>query len=338
LNRVRLESIGDIENQLYLQKQDTASKIKEFIAKDHRNRLRKTARRLKNANTNANTNTNTPITSNNNSNNNDTPTAGSVSMFLDNDGDSDGEDVKEGGSGSSGISISINNNNNKDDHDKDKDKDKPRIAHLENAVRLQADLDSDRFELPKDVKAEKRRLMENGFFDLTKRDLKCFLDAVEKYGTSNMPMLISEVCSTTDKSEEFIGRYSTSFFSKLNELPDYVKLVERIERGNKRVAREVEVKNALDLKFSTSSLDDLKIVYGAYRSRIFSDAHDKMLLYLIHKHGYGQWEQIRADIKSSPRFQFDWYFKSRTVIELQRRSETILNLILKEVGGAANKS
>jgi SWI/SNF-related matrix-associated actin-dependent regulator of chromatin subfamily A member 5 len=218
----------------------------------------------------------------------------------------------------------------KEEHDSS---DRAKAFHLENATRLQAELDSDKFELSSVMKEENNRLMEEGFFGWTRSDLKCFLDAIEKYGTSNMPMLISEVSSSTDKSEDYIDKYCKVFFSRLNELPDYVKLVERIERGNKRMARELEVKKALDLKFSTCTPDDLRIVYGAYRSRIFSETHDKMLIYLIHKHGYGQWEQIRADIRSSPRFQFDWYFKSRTTLELQRRSETILNLVLKEVQG-----
>lgn len=109
-----------------------------------------------------------------------------------------------------------------------------------------------------------------------------------------------------------------------------MKLVERVERGNKRVLREKEVKTVLDYKFATCTADDLKIAYGAYRSRIFSENHDKMLLHLIHKLGYGNWEQIRQAIRVSPRFHFDWYFKSRTAIELQRRSDTILNLVLKD--------
>jgi len=287
-DRSRLEAISDIESQIYSQKQDQVTKIKDLIAKDSRARHRRNAKKLKSMNT-------TTMTT------------------VENDGgvDSDGDDLKESNPNVSTVM---------DD----------KTEHLENAERLQAELGSEKFELPQVMRDEKSRLFEEGFFNWTKRDFKVFMDAVEKYGSSNLPMLHKEVSIATDKTEDYVARYSSAFFSRISELPDYVKLVEKVDKGNKRVLREVEVKRVLEAKFACSSPDDLKIAYGAYRSRVFSENHDKMLLHLIHKLGYGNWEQIRQAIKASPRFQFDWYFKARTSIELQRRAEVILNLIMKE--------
>ena len=32
----------------------------------------------------------------------------------------------------------------------------------------------------------------------------------------------------------------------------------------------------------------------------------------MHKLGYGAWDELKAEIRKSWRFRFDWFFKSRT--------------------------
>lgn len=39
---------------------------------------------------------------------------------------------------------------------------------------------------------------------------------------------------------------------------------------------------------------------------------------------------VPVQIRASPLFRFDWFIKSRTAIELQRRCNTIITLIEKE--------
>ena len=33
---------------------------------------------------------------------------------------------------------------------------------------------------------------------------------------------------------------------------------------------------------------------------------------MMHKLGYGAWDELKAEIRKSWRFRFDWFFKSRT--------------------------
>lgn len=51
---------------------------------------------------------------------------------------------------------------------------------------------------------------------------------------------------------------------------------------------------------------------------------------MVHKLGYGNWEELKTAFKTSPLFSFDWYVKSRSSQELARRSETLIRLIEKE--------
>ncbi len=43
-----------------------------------------------------------------------------------------------------------------------------------------------------------------------------------------------------------------------------------------------------------------------------AEEEDRFILCMVHKLGYGQWDELNAEIRKSWRFRFDWFFKSRT--------------------------
>jgi SWI/SNF-related matrix-associated actin-dependent regulator of chromatin subfamily A member 5 len=46
--------------------------------------------------------------------------------------------------------------------------------------------------------------------------------------------------------------------------------------------------------------------------------------------GDGLFEKIRDEVRESPLFRFDWFFLSRTPVEISRRCTTLLNTVAKE--------
>jgi hypothetical protein len=56
---------------------------------------------------------------------------------------------------------------------------------------------------------------------------------------------------------------------------------------------------------------------------------------MLQKYKYGSddiYEKIRTEIRRSPLFRFDWFIKSRSAVELNRRCQTLIMLIEKEFG------
>jgi hypothetical protein len=51
---------------------------------------------------------------------------------------------------------------------------------------------------------------------------------------------------------------------------------------------------------------------------------------MVHKLGYGNWEELKSAFRMSPLFRFDWFVKSRTTQELSRRCDTLIRLVEKE--------
>jgi SWI/SNF-related matrix-associated actin-dependent regulator of chromatin subfamily A member 5 len=59
------------------------------------------------------------------------------------------------------------------------------------------------------------------------------------------------------------------------------------------------------------------------------------LLVQLDKFGVGRedlYERIREEIRESPLFRFDWFFLSRTSLEIQRRCTTLLTMVMREFG------
>lgn len=55
---------------------------------------------------------------------------------------------------------------------------------------------------------------------------------------------------------------------------------------------------------------------------------------MIHKLGFDRtdnvYDELRAAVRQAPQFRFDWFIKSRTAAELQRRCNTLITLIERE--------
>ncbi|KAL0457361.1 UNVERIFIED_CONTAM: putative chromatin-remodeling complex ATPase chain [Sesamum latifolium] len=51
---------------------------------------------------------------------------------------------------------------------------------------------------------------------------------------------------------------------------------------------------------------------------------------MVHKLGYGNWDELKAAFRTSPLFRFDWFVKSRTTQELARRCDTLIRLVERE--------
>jgi len=54
---------------------------------------------------------------------------------------------------------------------------------------------------------------------------------------------------------------------------------------------------------------------------------------MLHKLGFDRemvYDELKSAIRSAPQFRFDWFIKSRTASELQRRCNTLITLIERE--------
>lgn len=83
----------------------------------------------------------------------------------------------------------------------------------------------------------------------------------------------------------------------------------------------------------TNPFAQLFIAYGNQKGKFYSESNDRFLLCMLQQVGYGNWEALKHEVHKSKEFAFDWYFKSRTPSEIQRRCDMLIRLIEKEAEG-----
>jgi intergrase/recombinase len=132
-----------------------------------------------------------------------------------------------------------------------------------------------------------------------------------------------------------VTEYFYVFWDRFRELQDADKITAQIEKGENKLQRKISVRKALDAKVKQyrSPFHQLRIQYGTNKGKNYTEEEDRYLVHQLHSLGVDSenvYEQLRLSIRDDPAFRFDWYLKSRSVMEIQRRCNTLITLIERE--------
>ncbi|KAK3100807.1 hypothetical protein FSP39_025526 [Pinctada imbricata] len=179
---------------------------------------------------------------------------------------------------------------------------------------------------------EKEDLLKEGFTNWSKRDFNQFIKANEKYGRDDLDGIARDV---EGKTPDEVMEYSGVFWDRCNELTDIEKIMAQIERGEAKIQRRISIKKALDAKMMRyrAPFHQLRIQYGTNKGKNYTEEEDRFLICMLHKLGFDKenvYDELRTAVRQAPQFRFDWFIKSRTAMELQRRCNTLITLIERE--------
>nr|KJB72595.1 hypothetical protein B456_011G187000 [Gossypium raimondii] len=140
---------------------------------------------------------------------------------------------------------------------------------------------------------EKERLLEEGFSSWSRRDFNTFIRACEKYGRNDIKSIASEMEGKTDQEVE---RYAKVFKERFKELNDYDRIIKNIERGEARISRKDEIMKAIGKKLDRYKNPwlEMKIQYGQNKGKLYNEECDRFMVCMVHKLGYGNWEELKA--------------------------------------------
>ena len=192
--------------------------------------------------------------------------------------------------------------------------------------------------LTDEQKAEKARLLAEGFSDWSRLHYSAFVKASAKYGRSNYVKIANDVGKPVSATETYSKAFFDQDFGKKHfSEHEYDRIVKIIEKGEKRIddtkglQRGTRVLISLfenpwvELQFTHYNMKDIN------KDKKFTLQEDRFLLCWAHKYGYGQWEAIKFAIRRSSHFRFDYFFKSLTVEAIGRRCEQLMRAAEKEV-------
>lgn len=228
----------------------------------------------------------------------------------------------------------------------------------------------DQFALSPEEVAEKDQLLAEGFPDWSRKDFKAFCSSMERHGRYDVENIVRDVKNECSKDENEIKRYFVSFWLYYRRIDDWKKILDRIERGEKKIHRlrqihdeiHERVERHLEGTFGPIYMDrveeigkadtdskklgpklptpaellnqcwpSIRINYAAgTKNRSYTEEEDAFLLCMMHRHGYGAAERIRMEIRRAWQFRFDWFFKSRNAQEIQKRCDILVKIIERE--------
>ena len=177
-----------------------------------------------------------------------------------------------------------------------------------------------------------------------------------------MDSVVRDVTTECGKEEKDVKRYFVAFWTNYRRLADWQKTLDRVEKGEKKILRLRQIRDAIqekverhledtfgpyywDVKEGKERIKNLpsatellhyswprmKISYGSgTRGRSYQEEEDAFLICMMHRHGYGAAERIRMEIRRAWQFRFDWYFKSRNAQEIQKRCDLLVKIVERE--------
>ena len=112
--------------------------------------------------------------------------------------------------------------------------------------------------------------------DWTRKDFRSFLNAMERRGRDEVDVIARETSNETGKTEEEVRRYHTVFWARHKELADWERVIDKIEKGEKRLQRSKEIREALAEKIARSPKphECLPLNYGASRGKVWTEEED----------------------------------------------------------------
>lgn len=182
----------------------------------------------------------------------------------------------------------------------------------------------------------KETYINQGFPNWTKRDLTNFVHLSAKYGRTNYYSIGKEFES---KSIDDIEKYSKIFWERYKEVDGWERYLSQVEQGEERLKKLQHQQQLLKQKIANykAPMSQMHITFPVGSARkLYTEEEDRFLLLQVDDLGLENdtlYEHIRERIRRSPLFKFDWFFLSRTSIELSRRVATLLLAITREVEG-----
>ncbi|KAL9180621.1 hypothetical protein ACHAXT_011074 [Thalassiosira profunda] len=222
----------------------------------------------------------------------------------------------------------------------------------------------DKFVLTPPEETEKAKLLAEGFADWSRKDFKIFCNALVAHGRYAIEKIVDEVAQETGKDEGDIKKYYVAFWLHYRRLADWSKIIDKVEKGEKKIHRLRDIRDLIQYKVELHmesiysemypgaeegkvskelleqhspwdllmySWPKMKFKYGQSKGYNYQTDEDAFLLTMMHRHGYGAARRIQLEIRRAWQFRFNWYFKSRSPEEIQKRCDTLIRVIEKEV-------
>ena len=166
--------------------------------------------------------------------------------------------------------------------------------------------------LTAEEEAEKDELADAGFGDWQRKHFNGYIRACERYGRDSEKE-IADSGLIEGKSAKEVRAYHHAFLEHHRSIKDWERIIERIEKGEAKRERLNHLQAIIDAKVKRHRrpLDTLTLAYPTAQ-RLYTAEEDRFLIVSLSTLGYGSWDEIKAEVRRSWMFRFDWSVHATT--------------------------
>uniref|UniRef100_A0A7S1V1Z3 Chromatin-remodeling complex ATPase chain n=1 Tax=Grammatophora oceanica TaxID=210454 RepID=A0A7S1V1Z3_9STRA len=183
--------------------------------------------------------------------------------------------------------------------------------------------------LPEELAEEKIGLLDEGFGDWTKTQFFNFVKASAKFGRDDVASISAEL----DMPEEKVSAYSTAFWKyAATELKkeEWDRISATIDRGEKKIAKQKKLTSLLKKFVSTFENPRTEMVFANKGTTHYALEQDRALICAVDKHGYGNWERIREEIRHDTNLKFQHSVQGMNTDMIAKRVDYRMRQMEKE--------
>lgn len=190
--------------------------------------------------------------------------------------------------------------------------------------------------LPDDLAEEKLELLEEGFGDLTKSQVFHFVKATAMFGRDDLVNIATEMAMPVDVVEA----YSLAFWEYgPTELKsdEWERFKAQIEKGERRLQQKRLQEELLNKFVQTFDDAEKDMTFANKGTTHFSLEQDRAILCGVVKHGYGNWNAIREEIRNDTNLLFQHTVQGMNIDAIAKRCDYRMRQMEKEVEAREKK-
>ena len=141
------------------------------------------------------------------------------------------------------------------------------------------------------------------------------------------------IAAELDMPEEAIVPYSQAFwnYGPTELKKEWERVVGTIERGEKKIAKQKKLSALLTQFIQKFDSPRDEMTFANKGTTHFAQEQDRALLCAVEKHGYGNWDLVREEIRTDPRLKFQHSVQGMSVAAIAKRVDYRMRQMEREL-------
>ena len=190
-------------------------------------------------------------------------------------------------------------------------------------------MERERSLLPPELAQEKRELLAEGFGNWSRSKYFHFVKACAKFGRDDIPSIALDL----DMPVEEVQPYSEAFwkYGPTELKSEWERHIANIDRGEKKLVKQGKLSSLLKKFVETFDNPREEMVFANKGTAHFALEQDRALLCAVAKHGYGNWDSVREEIRTDDRLKFQHSVQGMTVQAIAKRCDYRMRQMEREL-------